>query len=57
MKKRNDAEIAYYQCRECSKLVTVPRQRGRRRENGHLKTMWCPFCNHTVDFFEMDKSY
>lgn len=57
MRKRNDAEIAFYQCSECKKILSIPRQRGRRREAGHLKTMWCPFCNDGREFFEMDKSY
>lgn len=57
MRKRNDAEIAFYQCGECKKILSVPRQKGRRREAGHLKTMWCPFCNHIREFYEMDKSY
>jgi transposase-like protein len=54
MKKRNDATIAYYKCPECKKVLSVPRQIGRRRERGHKKDLWCPFCKAERTFVEMD---
>ena len=31
-------------CPECGKAMFVPRKNGRKREIGHIKDVWCPFC-------------
>mgnify|MGYP007056213182 CR=1 FL=1 len=55
MKKRNDLIIMYYRCDNCQNDVTVPRQTGRRRENGHVKDMWCPWCKVESKFIELGR--
>ena len=53
MKKRNDIIIMYYKCNQCHHDVTVPRQNGRQRGEGHPKDMWCPFCKVPSKFMEI----
>lgn len=31
-------------CPECGNAMYVPRAHGRRRSDGHIKDLWCPFC-------------
>lgn len=38
-------EISNLICPECSNSFSIPRIKNRRREKGHLKTIWCPFCH------------
>ena len=54
MKKRNDSIIAYYKCPDCQNVLSIPRQGGRRRERGHKKDLWCPFCKEDKTFVEVD---
>ena len=53
MKRRNDSFIVYYRCNCCNGEVTVPRQKGRRRGEGHIKDLWCPYCKAAEKFVEV----
>lgn len=46
-------------CTECGTSLNVPRKRSKRREQGHIKDMWCPMCKKETKFIEnkKDKSY
>ena len=31
-------------CPECGQTIPLPRRKGKVREKGHIKDLWCPFC-------------
>ena len=37
-------DISYLRCNDCGKSFPIPRKKNSRRENGHIKDLWCPFC-------------
>lgn len=39
-------------CPGCGKKMFVPRKRGKKREDGHKKRIWCPYCNKVQNFDE-----
>ena len=36
--------------------MVIPRRIGTQKEKGHIKDMWCPYCNLETQFTEM-KNY
>lgn len=46
-------EISKCICPECGKQFPIPRIKGNRREKGHVKNLWCPFCQKTVKMVEI----
>lgn len=46
-------------CEECNNTLQIPRKRSKRREEGHIKHMYCPKCKCTTEFKETykDSSY
>lgn len=53
MRKRNDIIIMYYRCKNCQNDLTIPRQIGRKRNEHHIKDMWCPYCKIDSKFIEI----
>lgn len=39
-------------CEECGGSMLIPRKRGQRREQGHIKHMYCYKCKKTTGFIE-----
>lgn len=39
-------------CKTCGLKMTIPRPRGRKRREGHIKTMYCAKCMQKRDFIE-----
>jgi len=54
MRKRNDTYIAYYKCTRCGNDLTIPRQKGRIRGEGHIKDIWCQYCKEKQKFVEIE---
>jgi len=55
--RANKFEVSYFKCPECEKLFPLPRPRSKRREKGHVKDLWCPFCKKevkTIEYRDMD---
>ena len=50
-----------FYCTKCGKQnIPIQRNDGREREGGHLKALWCLFCNervNAVEIKEMDTNY
>lgn len=40
-------------CCECGFHMTVPRSRGKQRNKGHLKKLYCVRCKREVNFHEV----
>lgn len=48
----NNITISKCRCPECDKDFPIPRERGRRRKEGHHKDIWCPFCKKKITMVE-----
>lgn len=53
--KNNYYTISQFLCPGCSKVIPLPRQNKRCRENGHIKDLYCPWCD-TVQHMKEYKS-
>lgn len=53
LKKRKDGIIVYYRCVYCGNEMTVPRRKSRKRGDGHIKDLWCPWCKVDAKFTEI----
>ena len=45
--------ISYFICPECGKSFPLPRSKSMRRSKGHIKTLYCVFCNKETDAIEL----
>lgn len=44
--------ISYCVCPVCRNQFPIPRRPDRKRERGHIKTLYCPFCGKETDMIE-----
>lgn len=52
--KRMKIEISDFYCTCCGKKgICIPRKKGNAREKGHLKKMYCLYCQKEVNFAEV----
>ena len=42
--KRQAMTYSKLNCKECGSVFTVPRKRSRKREEGHIKDLYCVKC-------------
>lgn len=52
MKKRNDIYVSQLTCPKCGGRFPIPRKAGMKREKGHVKNIWCPYCKEDRKFVE-----
>ena len=52
MKKRNYS-ISYFICPECGNYLPLPRPKNLKRNKGHIKNIYCVYCNKTVKSTEI----
>ena len=43
-------------CKECGNYFMVPRKRAKRREEGHIKDLYCVKCKKTTKHIEDNRS-
>lgn len=54
----NKFVISNFVCKECGGIFPLPRPKSKKREKGHIKDLWCPFCVQYVKTQEIrDKDY
>ena len=53
--KRQKYNISYFICCECGNCMPLPRKCSRRRERGHIKSLFCVYCNDIVATKEVRK--
>lgn len=41
-------------CSCCGLKMTIPRPKGQKRKEGHIKTMYCAMCKEKRDFIEFN---
>lgn len=51
--RENNYEISKFICHECGGEFPLPRQKAKRRNKGHVKDLWCPYCQKTVKTTEL----
>lgn len=51
--KRQKHNISYFVCPECGNVLPLPRKKSRRREKGHIKDLFCVYCNKVVKTTEV----
>lgn len=56
MRKRQCMNLSTFICPECGKTFPIMRNHGRQRERGHIKDIWCPYCQQTQKFLEIRRS-
>lgn len=49
MKKRNTTERRF-KCNCCGAIMTAYKSSAKRTKDGHIKTMYCPWCKDVKDF-------
>lgn len=52
MKKQRFMEASYLTCPVCGNKTPISRCKGRRREYGHIKDMYCWYCKEERKFVE-----
>ena len=50
--RRQKFVISHFYCNECKTDMPLPRKRGKMRENGHIKDLYCPVCKKIRKFTE-----
>lgn len=50
--KKQGFEIHKFVCPECNNVVSLPRKKGRLRQQGHIKDLYCPFCKKVTKMKE-----
>lgn len=48
--------ISKFKCLDCGNEMFVSRRKGKQRENGHIKDIWCPYCGEVKKMVE-SKNY
>lgn len=44
--------ISNFVCEDCGMEMPLPRKRGKQREKGHIKDVFCPRCGRVSKFKE-----
>ena len=52
MRKRS-YNISYFICPECGETLPLPRPRSCKRNKGHIKDLFCVYCNKVVKTMEV----
>lgn len=52
MRKRN-YNISYFICPDCGKSLPLPRLKSCKRNKGHIKDLFCVYCNKMVKTTEV----
>ncbi len=47
--------ISHLKCPECGLDFPIPRYRGRKREEGHIKDLYCPRCKAVRKMIEEEE--
>lgn len=53
MRKRRYSVISNFVCPECKNIIPLPRNHGKQRAKGHIKTLYCPYCKADRNFTEI----
>jgi len=51
--KRRSYIISRFICPDCGLVMPLPRYKGKQKEHGHVKDIWCPGCYSKKKFVEV----
>jgi hypothetical protein len=51
--KRQKYTISYFVCPECNNVLPLPRKRSSKIDKGHIKDLFCVYCNKVVKTTEV----
>lgn len=54
--KRQKMFYSNLECTECGNKLVIPRKKAKRREEGHIKHMFCPICATTTAHIEDNRT-
>lgn len=43
-----------FECTQCHKKMYASKGSAIKTSNGHIKTMFCPYCHSDTDFIQID---
>lgn len=52
MRKHRFMDLSVLTCSRCGGKFPIMRCHGQKREVGHIKDMWCPYCKANSKFIE-----
>lgn len=55
--RRTSVTTTYLLCPECKNVFYLPRKKSHRRENGHIKDLWCFKCKKITKHIEFRHEY
>ena len=53
MRKQRFMDLSLFICPECGKSIPLMRNHGNHRKKGHIKDLYCPYCNKDQKFKEI----
>lgn len=56
MKRPSDIYVSELRCGECGAVFPIPRMKHARREQGHIKDLWCYRFKKTTKFNENENA-
>ena len=51
--KRRNYKRSDFVCMDCENIIPLPRLLSCKRERGHIKDLYCPFCNQVSKTLEI----
>ena len=51
--KRGKFAISYMICQGCGNEFPIPRKKSSKRNKGHIKDLYCPFCSEIKKMVEV----
>lgn len=51
---RRAYEIRFFRCPGCANIFSASKLE-HQTTNGHIKTIWCPFCKKDMDMTQVDR--
>lgn len=57
MSRKKKTILSNLRCAECQNVTILPRPKGRKRKDGHVKHMWCFKCKKETAHEESKTDY
>ena len=55
MANRKSFEMRLFRCPSCGETMYADKKKGKMTGDGHIKTMYCPYCKARRDFVQEGK--
>lgn len=51
--RKGSFDLSNLICLECGNIFIIPRRSKKRRCDGHIKDLWCPYCKKDSKHYEI----